>query len=1168
MLPAAQHHSRATRRLLINRYVRKLALASVLLAATGSAFAQTTNIVNLYTTNATTVAATVNSVTLQDVAGDKARLTVAVNETNSAVTEIRVTVAGAQTTFVSGITNFVDPDYFITNSYDLNPAVATLAATGVPGTGGGSELVLGTQSITNDGPGNLSVNVAVTLNYTNVTSGDYDMAVVATGANSWRYPLPVKAGYLWSAGGGANTNFNNAANWIGGVVPGANDIVILDVAGAVAAATQPTIAISSDTTIGSVSDIHIGDNYTHWNIAGGATLSILGDGGFRQLVDLIDDNERSRIRGSGAGTLVVSNANAEFSMFTTRQNAGLDSSDFSALNTMIVDVKKIAFNDIASYPNIRTNGVVNRPQRNVYDMDWALTNILRATHTDANGWNNDAREYGLVFNRQVANLTTGNDGGMHFGLWNELYFDSVLFGGNSQQENPEIDFRAASGSYLLLRNTDKSSRVSNVTIADASDYFSTGSAVGTAPKIDVSFTKGTVDALIDTLILGRDPRVTANGGPFGKLFLGAGVIDVNNAFLGYQTGPGLGTESGAPQGRIEISLGGTFRVNNTITLGYMTTNNAQTIATFGQLAISGTGSTAAINTLVVGGPTNAVTQANTISVTSGGTLIITNTLADASVRLNSLTMNDSTLGLHVNLASSSPYVYVTTLTTGGSGNVLNVAAITGSATFPVTIPLISYVGAASPNYGLVLPAGYFGYLVNNPGNATVDAVITTNAPKTVVWNGGSGDWDFTTANWQGGLLFANGDTVTFDDTASGTTTVAVPAEVFPGSGGVLVSNVTKSYTLASGTISGTALMTKTGANTLTVNAQSALPLTITEGFVDGTGTIGATTVGTNGVLSFNGIINKLTTSGVSTNNGTINIALSVDGGTFRNVGIVNGTFNTSGGSTTTLEAGSTVNASGVSTVNAGTTLIVDGAFNAGIANVNSRIAIAGHLTGSGIISDTTGDLAGNNGRLEINPSGVFTPGGSNIIGSFTIGGRFDLNTGTPPDGRLIIDVDMNNSQTNDVIQVDKWSNMRGALTMNNIGLIPFAAGQSFRICTNNFGTPNTPETAFDLANKITPKVPGVGLQWDLSNLRTNGIIAIIPAPLTQPTLTNAIVGGTNLSLTWPTTHLGYQLQVQTNTLSVGISTNWSPIVGTESTNGWSVPINTADPAVFYRLSNN
>jgi hypothetical protein len=140
-------------------------------------------------------------------------------------------------------------------------------------------------------------------------------------------------------------------------------------------------------------------------------------------------------------------------------------------------------------------------------------------------------------------------------------------------------------------------------------------------------------------------------------------------------------------------------------------------------------------------------------------------------------------------------VYVTTLTTGGSGNTLALASITGSATFPATIPLISYEGVAAPNFVLSLPSGYYGYIVNNSGNHTIDAVISTTPPQNLVWNGNlSGDWDFSTANWQGGLQFVNGDAVVFDDSASGNTTITIPSEVTLGSGGVLVSNVTKSYT--------------------------------------------------------------------------------------------------------------------------------------------------------------------------------------------------------------------------------------------------------------------------------------------------------------------------------------------------------------------------------------
>jgi hypothetical protein len=1158
-LPAARSAVRATMRSPISRRVSILGLTA-LLAAAGPAWAQTTNIANVTNTLAA-LPATVSNVTLESITGDKGRLTIPVNSSNSVATEIRVhNIAGATVAFSSSTTNFVDPNYEITNYYDFSPKYVTLTPVGFP-SANGTTVVLGTgiTGITNNGTGNLSQNVAVTLRHTNVASGDYNAAVEVAGVSTWSYPIPVKAGYQWNAGGGANTNFSNTANWIGGVVPGANDIVILDTAGAVASATQPTIAIAADTTIGSVSDIHTGNNYTHWSIAAGTSLSILGDDGFRQLVDWIDDNERSKIRASGAGTMVISNVNAEFNMFMTAQNSSQDSADFSALNTLILDVKKIAFNDIGAYPKYGTNGVTTKPSNNVYDMDWALTNILRATLTDANGWTNNQRDYGMVINRHRSQ--TGSDGGMHFGLHNELYMDSILFGGYSQMENPEVDFRAASGSYLLLRNTDKVSRVSNLTVADGMDFWnpSLGNSGGT--KIDVSFTKGTVDVKVDTLILGRDPDVaTDNASATGKLLLGAGTFDVNNAIFGYQTGLGIDAKSGgggisAAQGRLELSLGGIFRVNNTLVLGYMTTNNLTTASTWGQLAISGAGSTAQINKITVGGPTNDVFQANNISVTSGGTLIISNSAGSASVPVNQLTMNDSTLTIFPHASTNAPCLFVRTLVTGGAGNTLNVASLTGVGAYPVTVPLISYVNTPAPNLALVLPPGLYGYLVNNAASNTIDAVISTTPPQNLVWDGGSGVWDQSAPNWLGGAVFADGDAVKFDDNASGTTSVNVSGTVILGSGGILVTNNDLAYTIGGGNVAGSATLTKEGTNTLTFDANSALAVVINRGTVNGSGTLGVTTVGTNGALSYSGTINKLTTSGVAENSGTVNLALSVAGGVFKNTGTVNGTFSTSGGSVVTNSGSITIPSNG--TLGSGTTLIHGGQFN-----VNGGVlSVAGHLTGSGKVSDFTA-VSGN--RTITMGSGLFTPGGSNAIGAFVVEGTVDHNGG----GTIVFDFDLNNPATNDVLAVDKFDQFRATFFFNNIGSITFAAGQSFLVISNNYGLPNVPHSSDNYLALVQPKVPGVGLQWNFANFKTNGIVAVMAAPLTPPHLTNAFVGGTNITFSWPSTHLGYQLQVQTNSLNVGLtSTNWHPVNGTEFVTSTNLPVDSVNPSVFFRLSN-
>jgi hypothetical protein len=67
---------------------------------------------------------------------------------------------------------------------------------------------------------------------------------------------------------------------------------------------------------------------------------------------------------------------------------------------------------------------------------------------------------------------------------------------------------------------------------------------------------------------------------------------------------------------------------------------------------------------------------------------------------------------------------------------------------------------------------------------------------------------------------------------------------------------------------------------------------------------------------------------------------------------------------------------------------------------------------------------------------------------------------------------------------------------------------------------------------------------------------------------NYVVVGTAttnmLALNWPT-NLGWTLQAQTNSLSVGIGTNWVNVANSSTTNQVQVPVNVTNGSVFYRL---
>jgi len=56
-----------------------------------------------------------------------------------------------------------------------------------------------------------------------------------------------------------------------------------------------------------------------------------------------------------------------------------------------------------------------------------------------------------------------------------------------------------------------------------------------------------------------------------------------------------------------------------------------------------------------------------------------------------------------------------------------------------------------------------------------------------------------------------------------------------------------------------------------------------------------------------------------------------------------------------------------------------------------------------------------------------------------------------------------------------------------------------------------------------------------------------------------------LNVSWPADHTGWRLLIQTNALSTGLGTNWVAVPNSAATNAVSIPIVTANPAVFLRM---
>ena len=70
--------------------------------------------------------------------------------------------------------------------------------------------------------------------------------------------------------------------------------------------------------------------------------------------------------------------------------------------------------------------------------------------------------------------------------------------------------------------------------------------------------------------------------------------------------------------------------------------------------------------------------------------------------------------------------------------------------------------------------------------------------------------------------------------------------------------------------------------------------------------------------------------------------------------------------------------------------------------------------------------------------------------------------------------------------------------------------------------------------------------------------------------TNAVslvyqVSGSQIQYSWPTDHIGWRLQAQTNVLDAGIGTNWSDVPNATLTNQITIPIGLTNGSVFFRL---
>ena len=101
-------------------------------------------------------------------------------------------------------------------------------------------------------------------------------------------------------------------------------------------------------------------------------------------------------------------------------------------------------------------------------------------------------------------------------------------------------------------------------------------------------------------------------------------------------------------------------------------------------------------------------------------------------------------------------------------------------------------------------------------------------------------------------------------------------------------------------------------------------------------------------------------------------------------------------------------------------------------------------------------------------------------------------------------------------------------------------------------------------NTLNLPALSAGLGWS-NSLAIDGSIQVVTAVSTTPPVMTNTLSGSTLTLAWPSDHLGWRLQVQTNAITTGITTNWLTWPNSTNLTSVSVQVDPAQPTVFFRL---
>jgi autotransporter-associated beta strand protein len=201
---------------------------------------------------------------------------------------------------------------------------------------------------------------------------------------------------------------------------------------------------------------------------------------------------------------------------------------------------------------------------------------------------------------------------------------------------------------------------------------------------------------------------------------------------------------------------------------------------------------------------------------------------------------------------------------------------------------------------------------------------------------------------------------------------------------------------------------------------------------------------------------------------------------------------------------------------------------------NSPITVNATLSGTGAIG----------GPVTVQSTGTLSPGAS--IGTLTISNTLILS------GNTLIEL---NAATGASDQIRGLTTITfgGKLTLSNL-IGGLTATNTFKLFDAQSYT-----GAF---SSLAPSTPGPNLAWITNTLITDGTLRLTAT--SSPTTLAHSLSGKSLTLTWPPNQ-GWRLQFQTNSNTIGLSSNWQDVPDSAQTNQQTFPFIRNDESAFFRL---